>query len=494
MDASPVVFWASAGLILVITAAGAATSTSSVAGAPVELLKFITGHFDWLLVWSMGLFLLFCIWVTLGAKGRVRLGPEGEPPEFNRASWLAMLFSAGMGIGLLFYGVAEPMMHFTAPPVGQGGTPDAAAQAMVITFFHWGLHPWAAYTVVALALAFFSHRKRLPLTMRSTLGLIPGHRSWATAGRLVDVLAVVGTLFGVSTSLGLGATQINAGLTHVMGAPEGKSVQLVLIAGITAVATASVVSGIGKGVRRLSELNMVTAGLLLLFVLAAGPTLHLAKSFFINLGTYLIQVPAGSFLPGAFGPEGWRGDWTLFYWAWWISWSPFVGMFIARVSRGRTVRELVWGVLLAPTLATFAWFTVFGNTALHLELLGSGGIAEAVKESVPTALFMLLAQYPLATATSTLGVICVASFFITSSDSASLVIDIITSGGDPDPPLVRRVFWAVSEGGVAAILLVTGGLKALQTAVITTALPFCLVLLLACAALGRALAREAAEG
>ncbi len=486
IDKSSVVFWASAGFVLVFTIIGA-SSGDSMGGLAANILAFITSNFSWLFLWSMTLFLLFCSWLLVSKAGRLRLGPDDEPPDFNMLTWLCMLFSAGMGIGLLFYGVAEPMMHYTSPPTGQGGTPEAARQAMVITFFHWGINAWSVYAVVALALGYFGHRHGLPLTLRSSFGTLSG----AAVGRLVDVLAVVGTLFGVATSLGLGAQQINAGLTHLFDVSKSSWVQLILIALITAVATISVVTGVEKGVRRLSELNIITAGLMLLFLVVAGPTGHVASAFVVNLGNYLAHLPAGLIFTDALGDEKWQGSWSTFYWAWWISWSPFVGMFIARVSRGRTVREVVAGVLFIPSLVTFIWFTVFGNTALYMDAVQGGAMAAAVEQSVPTALFILLERLPWSDLVCTVAVVCIASFFVTSSDSASMVIDIITSGGDPDPPVIRRIFWACSEGAVAATLLLTGGLKAFQSAVIATALPFTLVLLVATVALGRALRREA---
>ncbi len=484
-DAHPVVFWASAALIALLTALGA-LSTKGVSEVMRSLQAALVTELGWLYLAAMVGFFLFALWLGLGPHCKLRLGGDGEQPEFNRFAWLAMLFSAGMGIGLLFYGVAEPVLHFAKPPVAAPRSTEAARQALTISFFHWGLHPWGVYAVVALALGYFGYRHGEPLTLRSLLSPLLGRQTQRLPGDVVDTLATVSTMFGVATSLGVGATQINAGLKHVFGLPQRRLWQLLIIAAITAMATASVVSGLKRGVRRLSELNVVAGLLLLLFVLAFGPTGELLLAFGRALGEYVYHLPAYSVGSGL-GDTSWRASWTVFYWAWWIAWSPFVGMFIARISRGRTFRELVLGTLAVPTGVTFLWMTVFGQTALHGELHGAPGLVDAVQTNVPTALFVLLERLPAGDIISVLAVVCIASFFVTSSDSASLVIDIITSGGNDDPPVLQRLFWAISEGSVAALLLLGGGLKALQTMTITSALPFTLVLLAACAGLARKL-------
>ena len=490
-DVNPTVFWTSAVMIFGFSAVGA-VAANAVQDLFSVVLRWITDQTGWLYIGSMGFFLGFAVWLGFGRHGHLRLGPDDARPEFSRLSWLSMLFSADMGIGLLFYGVAEPVLHYAKPPSGDPGTVEAARRAMTLTYFHWGLHPWAVYTIVGLALAYFGYRKDLPLTLRSALEPLLGQRVHGRAGDLVDILSVQSTLFGVATSLGLGAMQINAGLSHVFGLRRSTGVQLALIAGITAMATASVVSGLKRGIRRLSELNIIIGLVLMLFVLFVGPTVHLIEAFLENLGRYLQTLPAATFYTDAFGDGAWLGDWTVFYWGWWISWSPFVGMFIARVSRGRTIREFVLGVLFVPTAMTFAWMTVFGNTALHLDLSGAHAVSRAVTDSVPTALFVLLEQFPASGPVSLVATLCVVSFFVTSSDSASLVIDIITAGGNENPPVAQRIFWAVTEGLVAAVLLLSGGLKGLQTATITSALPLCLALLLICHSLARGLSREPA--
>ncbi len=348
---------------------------------------------------------------------------------------------------------------------------------MRLTFFHWGFHAWAIYALVGLTLAFFAFNRGLPLTPRSAFRPLLGDRIHGPWGDAIDVLAVLATLFGLATSLGLGAQQINAGLAHLSAVPEGAGAQVLLIAAITAVAVISVVLGLERGIRRLSQVNMVLALLLLAAVFVLGPTTFLAGALVQNVGSYLQHLPALSTWTETYRGTSWQNGWTIFYWAWWIAWSPFVGTFIARISRGRTVRELLLGVLLAPTLSTFVWLTVFGGTALHQELFATGGIAEAVTENLSVALFVLLERLPAAFPLSLLAIVVVTTFFVTSSDSASLVIDMITSGGRRDPPVAQRVFWALSEGTIAAVLLLAGGLKALQTASITTGLPFALVLL-----------------
>lgn len=484
----PAVFLTSAAVVALVLAFGVVDPDGAKA-LFLGLQDWIVGTWGWLFVASTAFFLVFSLWCALGARGRLRLGPEDEPPDFALHSWFAMLFSAGMGIGIMYFGVAEPVMHYANPPSGADLSAAAAQQAMTITFFHWGLHAWGVYAVMGLAIAYFGHRRGLPLAIRSTLYPILGDRIHGWIGHGVDVFAVFGTLFGLATSLGLGVMQINAGLHRLLGAPESVGIQVALIALITAGAMTSVVLGLDKGIRRLSELNVTLAALLLLFVAAAGPTLVLIQAFPAHIVAYLgALVPLGTGYE-RLGDGDWQKSWTLFYWAWWIAWSPFVGMFIARISRGRTIREFVLGVLLVPSLVSFVWFTVFGWSAITLDAQ-SPGIAAAVADDLSTGLYALLDRLPAAGITSALAAVVVAIFFITSSDSGSFVVDMLTSGGNPDPPVWQRVFWAVSEGVIAAVLLVAGGLAALQSAAINTGLPFCVILLLVCLGLGRALREE----
>jgi len=483
------VFFPSAGLILLFVLGGALFS------GPMETLfgalqDFIVDTFGWFYVVSVAFFLLFVFWLPFSRFAHVRLGKNDDVPEFSRLTWFAMLFSAGMGIGLVFYGVAEPILHFGRPPVSQPRTIEAAREALNLTFFHWGFHAWAIYIVIGLSLAYFAYRHDLPLTIRSTLYPLLGERIHGPLGNLVDLLAVFGTLFGLATSLGLGVLQINAGLDHLGVLSTSLANQVVLIAVISVAATASVVSGVGRGIRRLSELNMGVAALLLVFVLLAGPTVFLINTFVQGTGQYVSSLVQMTFRTDAFIGLDWQKAWTMFYWGWWISWSPFVGMFIARVSRGRTIREFVVGVLVTPTLLTFFWMTVFGASAIHFDRLGDGALVAAVNENVATAVFVMLAELPFSAVAATLTTVVVGIFFVTSSDSGSLVMDILSSGGRQDTPAAQKVFWALLVGAVAAILLVVGGLKALQTAAITTALPFAAIMLLVCVSLFRALSAE----
>ncbi len=455
----------------------------------------ITESMGWLYSVSVGGFLVALIIVAFSDWGRIKLGPDDSQPEYKFLPWFAMLFSAGMGIGLMFFGVAEPLTHYINPPAGDGETLEAARQAIVLTFFHWGIHAWGIYVVVGLSLAYFAYRQGLPLTIRSALYPLIGDRIYGWIGHTVDTIAVLGTLFGVATSLGFGVTQINAGLHTLFDLPISTNVQLVLIAIITAMATISVIAGLDAGIRRLSEWNLYLAIALMLFVFLAGPTMFLISAYVQNIGDYLDQLATLTFNVDAYGDGVWVNDWTLFYWGWWISWSPFVGMFIARISRGRTIREFIFGVLIGPTLFTFAWMTIYGDSALRLALADMAApMVEAVRSGTSElALFGLLDTLPLSTITSVAAIVLVTTFFVTSSDSGSLVKSALASGGSLEPPLAQRFFWAVLEGVVAATLLVTGGLAALQSATIAAALPFTLVIILAFAGLMRAWSMETAR-
>ena len=487
----PTVFWTSAGLIVlfVVFSLLYLDRMKTVFDA---VQAFIASRAGWLFVAAVNVYLGMVVYLLFSRYGNIRLGGPQAKPEFSTWGWFSMLFSAGMGIGLVFWSVAEPIYHFTAPPWGQASTPEAAQLSMGITFFHWGIHAWALYGLMGLGLAYFAFNRGLPLTIRSVFHPLLGERIHGIWGNVIDILAAVATLFGLATSLGLGAQQVNAGLDYLFAIGQGPTQQIILIAGITALATVSVVLGLDKGIRRLSQLNMAVALLLLTFVFLAGPSLRLLDALVQNMGAYLTHLPRLSLWTEAYADTQWQHGWTIFYWAWWIAWSPFVGIFIARISRGRTIREFLLGVLLVPTLLTFVWLTVFGNTALFQELSGHGGVVEAVNDNVATALFVLLDRLPLATITSALSVVVIAVFFVTSSDSASLVVDIITAGGHPDPPTIQRIFWASMEGLVAAVLLVGGGLQALQTGVIATGLPFSLVLFLLGLSLLRGLRRDPA--
>ncbi len=485
---NPPVFFSAAGLCLafVLFAVLWPGRAESVFGAAQA---WINHSASWFYILAVALFLIFVILLALSGYGRIKLGPDHSEPDYTYPSWFAMLFSAGMGIGLMFFGVAEPVMHTMAPPVGEPATVEAARESMRITYFHWGLHAWAIYAVVALALAYFSFRHGLPLTIRSSLYPLIGERIYGPMGHAVDTFAVLGTLFGVATSLGLGVIQINAGINYLFDVPVSAEVQVGLIAGITLMATVSVVLGLDGGIRRVSELNLLLAGSLLIFVLVAGPTVYLLQTFVQNTGYYLSRVVDTTFNLFAYEPKGWIGGWTLFYWGWWIAWSPFVGMFIARISRGRTIREFVIGVLLVPVGFTFMWMTFFGNTAIHMILEQNiGALGDAVAADTSVALFKFFEYLPFSTIASLIATLLVITFFVTSSDSGSLVIDMLTSGGaEEDTPVWQRIFWSVTEGVIAASLLVAGGLTALQTGTIASALPFSVIMLLMCWGLLRAL-------
>ena len=476
LDVHPWVFFASA--CLIVFAVAATIVFDQYIGDFFERAQYVMSKYaGWLFIWTVNIVLAFVLVLLFGRFGDIRLGGPDARPEFSTPSWFAMLFSAGMGIGLLFYGVAEPVFHFASNPFSEPGTTEAARIAMDITFLHWGLHPWAVYTLVGLSLAFFAFNKGLPLSIRTAFYPIWGARIHGWRGNVIDVLATVATLFGVATSLGLGVQQVNAGLDYLLGIGQAPWIQVALIAGITAVATWSVVRGLDKGIRRLSELNIVIACSLAVFVFLVGPTLFMLDALLENIGYYIQNLPRLSTWHEVYEHTEWQHGWTIFYWAWWIAWSPFVGMFIARVSYGRTVREFIAGVLFIPAFVTFVWMTIFGNTALFIEMFGEGGIIAAVEDNIPVSLFVLFGEFPLSAVTSVLGIVVVVTFFVTSSDSGSMVIDIITSGGNPDPPVLSRLFWAILEGAVAAALLLGGGLTALQTATIITGLPFALVLL-----------------
>jgi choline/glycine/proline betaine transport protein len=491
---NPPVFYASAILTLVFVLY-AAVFTEAAAKLFASIHGWVTHTAGWFYILAVAFFVVFVVVMALTDYGRTKLGPDHSEPDYSYGSWFAMLFSAGMGIGLMFFGVAEPLMHYVAPPVGDAETVEAAREAMRITFFHWGVHAWAIYAVVALSLAYFAFRHDLPLTIRSAFYPLIGDRIHGPIGHTVDTFAVLGTIFGVATSLGFGVMQVNSGLEYLFGVPNNIVIQVILIAAITAVATLSVVLGLDGGIRRISELNLVLAVSLLVFVLVAGPTVYLLQTLVQNTGTYLSGLFSMTFnLYARQEPTGWIGGWTLFYWGWWIAWSPFVGMFIARVSRGRTIRAFVGGVLMVPVGFTFMWMTFFGDTAIHMVM--KGGITElsdAVAADASVALFQFFEHLPLSVVTSLLATILVITFFVTSSDSGSLVVDMLTSGGQEESPVWQRIFWAVVEGVVAAVLLIAGGLGALQTATIASALPFTVIMLLMCWGLVRALRLEAVK-
>ena len=457
-------------------------------------LAAITSTAGWFLVLVTNIFILAALYFALGRFGGIRLGGKDAVPEFSTVAWYAMLLSAGMGIGLMFWSVGEPMFHYIAPSPMFGDiaamTPEAAQAAMGVTYFHWGLHPWAIYAIVGLGLAFFAYNRGLPLTIRSIFYPLLGDKIYGFWGNLIDVLSVLATLVGLATSLGLGVQQINAGLFFLFDMPISTGGQVTLIAIITGIATLSVMAGLDSGVKFLSQVNMGLAALFLLFLLIVGPTIYILGGFTQNLGYYFTILPELSLWTETFRDTNWQASWTVFYWAWWISWSPFVGMFIARISKGRSVREFLFGVIVIPTLLSFVWMSVFGGSALYVQSAGITDLAAAVNEDVATAMFVMLSSFPFPEVLSLVAVILVTVFFVTSSDSGSLVVDHLTSGGKLHSPTPQRVFWAVMEGLIAAVLLVGGGLATLQAASVSTGLLFAVVLLVGVYALYVGLSQE----
>ena len=502
---NPPVFLGAAGLTLAFLLYGF-IAPGQLGTAADATLGFIADTFGWVYLFSATGFLV-AILVLMGSRlGRIKLGPNDSTPEYSNLSWFAMLFTAGMGIGLVYYAVAEPVTHFTGPPTGQGGTPEAAENAMVYTFYHWGFHPWAIYILLATALGYFSYRRGLPLRPASALYSLLGDRIYGWQGALVDLIAVFGTLFGLATSLGLGAQQVGSGLNTLFGMPNNTFVQVVIIAAITSIAVVSIMLGIDKGVKNLSLLNLWLAFGLMVLVFVTGSTLGILEALSANVGNYLSALPGLSLetFPNSQSGQEWQNTWTLFYWGWWISWSPFVGMFLARISYGRTIRNFVGGALFLPVGASAVWLTVFGESALSLLRDNPQNPVADSAEDPANGIFLLLQQLNLpgflVTAASVLTVVVVVLFFATSSDSGSLVVDILTNGGDPNPKWQQRLFWALTEGAVAALLLIAGriafpddpakALTALQAASIAAGLPLCLVLIVMGVGLFKALLNE----
>ena len=443
---------------------------------------------SWFYVLIVTLIAVIVLYLALSRYGDIKLGPDHAEPTYSYISWFAMLFSAGIGIGMMFYGIAEPVMHFLAPPTGPGGTPAAATEAIQISYFHWGFNAWAIYAIVALILAYFAYRHELPLTLRSAFYPLIGERIHGPIGASVDVFAVICTTCGISVSLGLGVLQINTGFNYLFGLPIDVWVQVGLIFATMALATVSVVLGLDTGIKRLSEINIVLAMLLLLLILLTGPTALLLAGTLQNFGAYVAGLVPRTLDMYVYEPTDWFGGWTIFYWGWWISWAPFVGMFIARISRGRTIRQFVGGVLVVPTVIGSLWFTIFGDAAIFRQQNEGNMLVDGAVDT-NTSLFRLLDGLPLGIITSVIAIFVIVFFFVTSSDSGSLVVDILSAGGELDPPKASRVYWCLLEGLAAAVLLVVGGagsLTALQTASIATAAPFSLVMVAACVAMLRA--------
>jgi choline/glycine/proline betaine transport protein len=451
----------------------------------------IVDNGSWFYVLTVAFIFFFVIFLGVSRYGDIRLGPDHSTPDYSLVTWISMLFAAGMGIGLMFFGVAEPLMHYLSPPTAETGTVEAVKEAMKMTFFHWGLHAWAIYAIVALVLAYFSYRHNLPLTLRSALYPLIGDKIYQWPGHLVDIFAVVSTVFGVATSLGLGASQVNAGFGYLFGLDVSTTNQIIIMCVITGLAVISVATGLDKGIKILSETNMLLAVILLMLIFILGPTVFLLQAYLQNIGDYLADIVHNTFNLFAYKKTDWIGGWTIFYWGWWLAWAPFVGLFIARISRGRTIREFIIGVMLIPTVFTLFWMTIFGNSAIDLvHNQGVVGLGEMVSKDSSVALFVFLENFPLSTLLSAFSVLMIVIFFVTSCDSGAMVVDMLCSHGRNDTPLWQRVYWAVGIGVVAAVLLLAGGLNALQTMTIASALPFTIVLLLAIIGLIKALRVE----
>ena len=490
---NPPVFFPAAALVLLLVAL-AAFAPDFAQQLFGSIQDWILGHVSWFYILTVAIILISIVYLALSKYGDIKLGPDHSIPDFKDYTWFAMLFSTGMGIGLMFFGVAEPVMHYLSPPIGAGGTVQAAQDAMSITFFHWGLHAWAIYAIVGLILAFFCYRHGLPLRLSSALYPMIGERIHGPIGQSVDTFAVIGTVFGVATSLGFGVAQINSGLNYLVDLSVSTNVQIVLIIIACGLATISVASGLDRGIKILSEFNLGLAVLLLLFVLVLGPTVFIFQAFIQNTGNYLSNIITATFNLYAYQPNDWIGGWTLFYWGWWISWSPFVGLFIARISRGRTIRQFVSGVILVPAGFTLLWMTVFGDTAIYYILVdGLSEFGVVVQNDVSQALFVFLEKMPISTITSILAVFMIVIFFVTSADSGALVLDILSSKENKPSPVWQRIFWSTLTGVVAIALLLADGLQALQTATIASALPFSIILLIAIYGLFKALKNEATK-
>ncbi|MUG47861.1 glycine betaine uptake BCCT transporter [Paenibacillus woosongensis] len=481
--------------IVAIFAIWGAVAPDQLANTANVAYNFSINNFGWFYLLATLFFLIFTFYLAFSRFGSIRLGDDDDEPEYSTLSWLSMLFSAGMGIGLVFWGVAEPLSHYLSPPEGvEGGTTEAARISMRYSFFHWGLHPWAIYTIIGLTLAYFQFRKGYKGLISSTFIPLLGKRLAAGwLGKVIDILAVIATIFGVATSLGLGALQINGGLRYLFGVPNTAASQIVIIVVVTVLFLISATTGLDKGIKILSNTNLVIAILLMVFVWTTGPTSFIFDIFTTTLGSYLQNIVNMSLRLTPFSRGTWVGAWTLFYWAWWIAWAPFVGTFIARVSRGRTIKEFVICVMIIPSLFAFIWFSVFGGTGLHLELFNAAQLAIAVKEDTTTALFITLEQLPLGTILAFIATLLIMTFFITSADSATFVLGMLTSDGKLNPSARVKLTWGILQSAIAVVLLISGGLSGLQTASIVAALPFAIVLIGMCFSLLKALQAEDKE-
>ncbi|MBK9476630.1 MAG: BCCT family transporter [Tetrasphaera sp.] len=489
------VFGVAAALALVFVLYGALDS-KGFATSGGAILTWITSNVGWFFVLSSAGFVIFSVILAVTRYGNIKLGPDDSKPEFSTFSWVSMMFATGMGIGLMFYGVAEPLTHLNTPPMGMAepGSERAAHLALEYTFFHWGFHPWAMYAVIGLAIAYFAYRKGYGNLISAAFRPLLGARADGPAGRAIDIVAILATLFGSATSLGLGALQITGGLANVFGhAKYGTVAAALVIAFLTLCFVISAVSGIDKGIKWLSNANAVAAALLVFFIFVAGPTVFILSTFTESIGGYLTQLPGMSFRTGVFGGSEWLSGWTIFYWAWWVSWTPFVGMFIARISKGRTIRQFVIFVIAIPSLVSFVWFSILGGAAFDLQLKEGKDMPALLKEGLETTLFGTLREFPFSTLTVALAVFLIAIFFVTGADSASIVMGMLSQHGEEEPNRSLVIFWGVLTGAIATVLLFADGLSALQTGVIIIGFPFLLILIGLCVSLWKSLRQEAFE-
>ncbi len=480
------VYYISLVVVFAIVAWGIA-APANFGNAASGLYNFLVEKFGWLYLMSMFVFVAFCIYLAFSKYGKVKLGPDDSVPEFSNVSWFGMLFGSGMGIGLVFWGVAEPLNHYLSPPGMAGATAEAANFAIKQSFFHWGFAPWANYAVIGLALAYFQFRKNAPGLISSIFTPLIGEKGVnGPIGKAIDILAIFATVAGVATSLGIGTLQINSGLNFMFGLPTTTAVQLSIIAIITVIYIWTAVSGIEKGIKLLSDINLILAFAILALSIIVGPKIMMINSFTNGIGMYFQQFIYDSFHIEAFGDNSWIGGWTIFYWAWWIAWAPFVGTFIARISKGRTIKEFVIGVILAPSLASFIWFAVFGSLGINL----GAEVAALATKVTETAFFIVLAKYPLGYIISLIAIFLLGTFFITSANSATFVLGMMSQQGDLNPTNGKKILWGLVQALLAFALLIAGGLKALQTASIAAAFPFAIVMIFACVALVKALNEE----
>lgn len=476
---NPTVFWGSSFLIITFVML-TLVYQDSVEGFFENLQANISEKMGWFYILSINIILIFAIYLGFSKYKNIKIGGAGVKPEFSLISWFSMLFNAGIGLALMFYSVAEPMLHYSKPPYGEAESLESAKLAMGLTFLHWGIHGWAVYAIVGLSVAFFAYNRGLPLSIRSVFYPMLGEKINTWRGDIIDLIAVVATLFGLATTLGLGIKHINAGLHHVFGLAQTPGIQVTLVMIITGFATISVVLGLQGGIKRLSLFSSSLIVILMIFMLIVGPTLFILNSFVQNIGYYFQNLPELGTWSSIYQDGNWQNGWTIFYWGWWFAWAPFVGIFIARISRGRTIKEFIFGVLFAPSLAVFIWISIFGSTAFHEEIFGGGGIVEAVQSNISTSMYVLLERFPLKGLSSLFVILAGVVFFVTSSDSGSLVVDFITTGGKHNPPKRQRIFWAMMEGIVASVLLMGGGLVALQTGSLATGIPVAIVTLFLC--------------